>query len=369
MPQRAANTVDFWRGVALASIFINHIPGFFYERFTSRNFGISDSAELFVFLAGWSVRNLAGQRDTLTMTRMMLRVGSRAVELYAAQIAITMLAIALIAAAGLIWANPLLLDWHNAAAVFLEPVPTHIGLVLLTHQLGFFDILPLYVVLMFGAIVLAVVHRLAPLLILPVSLAIYLAAHVFRLNIPTWPLDGEWMFNPFCWQLIFVTGFVLAGPEMLALTRKHSVPLRFLGWIAAIGGLTVVIFNWWPDPLNMPDPALLFVIDKSYLSPLRYFHALGIIALFAGIFPLLEPKIPRIAAYFCMLGRNSLYVFCVGSLLSLIGQLARFRFGGNLGTDTIVLVLGLFLLGLTAWLSELRARLKDASPPRPAAPG
>ena len=47
--------------------------------------------------------------------------------------------------------NPLLLQWHNAAAVFNDPVPTHIGLAVLTHQLGYFDILPLYVVLMLMA--------------------------------------------------------------------------------------------------------------------------------------------------------------------------------------------------------------------------
>ena len=52
---RQANAIDFWRGFALVSIFINHIPGVFYERLTHRNFSISDSAELFVFLAGWSL--------------------------------------------------------------------------------------------------------------------------------------------------------------------------------------------------------------------------------------------------------------------------------------------------------------------------
>ena len=60
---REPNAVDFWRGFALASIFINHIPGIWYERLTHRNFSISDSAELFVFLAGWSLGLLVGRRD------------------------------------------------------------------------------------------------------------------------------------------------------------------------------------------------------------------------------------------------------------------------------------------------------------------
>ena len=53
---REPNEIDFWRGFALATIFINHIPGIYFERFTFRNVSISDSAELFVFLAGWSLR-------------------------------------------------------------------------------------------------------------------------------------------------------------------------------------------------------------------------------------------------------------------------------------------------------------------------
>lgn len=361
LPLRSANAVDFWRGFALVSIFANHIPGFFYERFTHKNFGISDSAELFVFLAGWSARALAGQRDTLSMQNMILRVGARGVTLYAAQILITMIAIAVIAAAALVLENPLLLEWHNAAAVFQDPVTAHVGLVLLAHHLGFFDILPLYVVLMFGAVALAILNRIAPSMIVPVSLSVYLAAHIYGINIRTWPVEGEWLFNPLCWQLIFVLGFVLAGENSVAFVRRNRMPLRILGAIGAGIGLAIVVFQLWPDPLNVPKPVLLFVIDKSYLSPLRLFHALALVALFAGAFGWIAPHMPGVSSYFCLLGRNSLYVFCVGSLASLAGQLARFHFGGTLLTDTAVLIIGLTVLGLTGWLSELRSRLKGAT--------
>ena len=46
--------VDFLRGFALASIFINHVPGNVYEKLTHRNFGFSDAAEIFVLLAGFA---------------------------------------------------------------------------------------------------------------------------------------------------------------------------------------------------------------------------------------------------------------------------------------------------------------------------
>ena len=46
--------VDFLRGIALATIFINHIPGNVLSHFTPVNFGFSDAAEIFVTLAGFA---------------------------------------------------------------------------------------------------------------------------------------------------------------------------------------------------------------------------------------------------------------------------------------------------------------------------
>ena len=44
----------------------------------------------------------------------------------------------------------------------------------------------------------------------PISLAIYLSALIFKLTIPTWPTEGQWFFNPLCWQLVFVLGFAFS---------------------------------------------------------------------------------------------------------------------------------------------------------------
>lgn len=52
---REPNAIDFWRGFALLTIFVNHVPGNAFEPFTYSHFSISDAAELFVFLAGWAI--------------------------------------------------------------------------------------------------------------------------------------------------------------------------------------------------------------------------------------------------------------------------------------------------------------------------
>src|SRR3954469_22259996 len=56
-PARAATRdlrVDFFRGLALLIIFVDHIPENVFALITLRNFGFSDAAEIFIFLSGYS---------------------------------------------------------------------------------------------------------------------------------------------------------------------------------------------------------------------------------------------------------------------------------------------------------------------------
>ncbi len=365
---RQSNAVDFWRGFALVTIFINHVPGIYFDQFTHRNISISNSADLFVFLAGWSLRYIVGRADRATpMRHVAFRVIGRALQIYAAQIVIIMLAIAMLAAAATALENPLLLEWHNAAAVFHDPVSTHIGLALLTHQLGYFDILPLYVVLMLAAPAVALLDRRAPRLLLPISLAIYGLALGFHVTIPTWPVSGRWFFNPLAWQLIFVLGFVLARDDGVGHWAR-----RRIGWIR-IGSVPVVVlgaliiwFAWWPDPTRVPRPTLFFVADKSYLTPLRLAQFLALIAMFSAVFPYIRRAARPIVNGLSLLGRNSLEVFCIASVLSLAGQILRFAYKGDIWVDFFVVLVGLLVMICGAWLAEWRERAKTSGAARAA---
>ncbi len=364
---RAPNEIDFWRGFALATIFINHVPGIFYERFTHRNVSLSDSAELFVFLAGWSLRFVVSNPgQPLSPGRLVLRLVGRAVAIYAAQILITVVAIALIAAAALYFDAPPVLEWHNAAAIFEEPVATHIGLVLLSHQLGYFNILPLYVVLMTAAPAIALIDRASPWLLLAASVGLYACALIWGLNLPTWPVEGRWFLDPLTWQLIFVLGFLIAPREagLGAFVRRHRRALRILAIPFVIAGGLVAWFHYSPSPMRVPEPKLFFLFDKTFLSPARLAHAMALVGLFAGSFRYIAAAVPPLASYLSLLGRNSLNVFCVGSVLSLAGQLARFEYGGGIGTDTAVIILGIVALGVTGWVSEWRDRLRAREQPQ-----
>jgi len=368
---REANAVDFWRGIALITIFINHVPGMYYARFTHANYSLSDSADLFVFLAGWSLRLLVGTpRQTQRGTwYLVLRLGGRAIQLYAAQIMITMIAIAMLAASATALDNPLLLEWHNAAAVFYDPILTHIGLATLTHHLGYFDILPLYVVLMAVAPIFAVIDRYAPNWLLPISIALYLVTLIVPLPVPTWPVEGQWFFNPLAWQLVFVLGFVMAREDGIGgFVRRHIVWIRWLSLPIVALSAYVVWNRLWPDPTLMPQPRLLFIADKTYVTPMRLIQLLALIALFSVTYPYIKRWALWLVEFCSRLGRNSLIVFCVGSLLSLAGQITRFVYRGDIVVDTVVVIVGITIMAISAWLPEWReqVRSKGSVQPSPA---
>lgn len=357
---RAPNAVDFWRGFALVSIFINHIPGVFFDQFTHRAVSISDSAELFVFLAGWSLRYVIGDADRpRPMHEVVFRLGGRAVTIYAAHMMIVMLAIAILAITARLLDNPLLLEWHNAAAVFYRPVETHIGIALLTHQLGYFDILPLYVALMLVAPFLAILDRLAPRLLLPASFVLYIASLAVPLTIPAWPIDGQWFFNPLTWQFVFVLGLVLGRKHGLGgWVCQHIMAIRWVSLpIVIVGTIFVLTGGTWIDPTAVPEPKLLFINGKTFATPIRVIQFLALVAVMSIVYPYIVKAVPSAVGFLSMLGRNSLEVFCAGSILSLICQILRFALPDGIWLDTLLVIGGMALMGMVAWLAEWRTRV------------
>jgi hypothetical protein len=354
---RAPNSIDFWRGYALLTIFITHVPGIVFERYTLREYSLSDSAELFVFLAGVSLRFVAESLAKQPLSAAVYRLAGRALTIYYAQLIITVLAIAILAGAATVLEQPYILQWHNAAAVFENPIEAHIGLVTLRYQLGYFNILPLYVVLMACGPTIAVIHRLAPWLLFPLSLALYLYTVATGFNLPTWPVEGNWFFSPSAWQFIFILGFLLAGPNGYArLSPRAKTVLFVLSGVQTFVGAAIAIGDITPDPALAPGPKLFFVFDKTYLSPARVVHCLALACFFGGAFAHIDRYARPLAYFLSMLGRNSLNVFCVGSLLSLCGQVARYAFNGRWEIDWLVLGVGMGGLGFTAWVTEWRQR-------------
>ncbi len=101
---------------------------------------------------------------------------------------------------------------------------------------------------------------------------------------------------------------------------------------------------------------------------MRLIQFLALVALFSATYPYIQRWARRLVEFGSMLGRNSLIVFCVGSLLSLAGQITRFVYRGDIVVDTVVVILGISIMAFAAWLPEWReqVRLKRSALPSPA---
>jgi hypothetical protein len=354
---RAPNPIDFWRGVALVMIFVNHIPGMDYSVLTLRNYAISDAAELFVFLAGCSLAYVAnGQRAAKPLGQVLTRLFLRTFEIWQAQIVVTCVALALLGASAIALQDPLLLEWHNAGPAFTDTVRASIGMVLLTYQIGYFNILPLYVALLLLAMVFIVIARFSLVLALAASIALYAATLAFELELPSWPVGGAWFFNPLSWQILIVLGY-------LAMAARHRIPqwpsLIERAWPFAVAlvaaGTLIVWIDYRPDPMLVPEPRYFYLFDKAYLSPIRIVSMVAVAIAFYPAFPVLSRTLGSVVRYCSALGRNSLAVFCMASLLALGGQIVRYATEPTFLLDTAIVLTGLITLRVTAWLSEFQS--------------
>lgn len=359
---REDNPIDFWRGLALVMIFINHVPGNFFSYFTIRNVAVSDAAELFVFLAGWSLSYATGDANGgEPVARTLMRLFSRALVIYRTQVVITNIALATLAATAVLRANPLFLEWYNAGPAFYDPTRAFIGLALLTYQLGYFNILPMYVVLLLMAPLFVLLGRRNRYAALTLSIGLYAFTVTTGVAMPSWPSEEQWYFNPLSWQLLMVLGFLFAEVAREGqLLRDVARKLWPFALVVVMAGAVVSLVGYHPDPLAVPHPRLVFLFDKTYLSPARVVNFLAIVIVFGSTYGFIARWLQTITMLLCSMGRNSLAVFAVGSLLALLGQIIRFICGESLVIDTIIIIPGIILLGCTAWFAEWRSRGRDS---------
>lgn len=351
--------LDMFRGLALVMIFINHVPGTVYEQLTSRNFGFSDAAEAFVLMSGIAA-GLAYSRGFAEGFNWpaVAKVWARARQLYLVQITITLMALAVFAAAALWFDRPEILAKNNVAALFQKPLSVMIGIPTMLHQLGYFNILPLYITLLLVTPALILLGLRRPWLLLAASVALWVAAGQFRLNLPNFPNPGGWFFNPFSWQVLFVVG-LLAGTAMKQ-GRTFFAHNATLFWVAV--GYLVLVLIWARVPatgdigwmaLNglrkLGAPFYLVGFDKTFLSLPRLSHILALAYVLASLGSVKGFAGTAYAQPLILMGRYGLPVFATGSVLSMVLQAVRSGTSANPLSDGMILAGGLAAQLALAW--------------------
>ncbi len=312
--------IDFWRGAVLVAIMIDHIPGNILEYLTPRNFGISDSAEAFVFLSGLSVGFTYVRKAERHGMRAVARGAIvRALRIYGIHLALTLGAFVIFGLGYWLCGLPDLIRAHGRDLLFEQPGRGVVGVLLLSHQLGYFNILPLYVVLMLVSPAMIALARASRIAALAISLAIYASTAAFGLSLPNWPQPGGWFFNPFAWQLLFMLG-ILAAIEWRDAPLPNTPPLRAGAWTVLAIGAVVMTDMAGLTPGLYSRVFALFSVGKQNLGLLRLIYFLALAYAIATT-PRLAASVGEAAGRALRrLGRHSLQVFAFGSLLSALGQ-------------------------------------------------
>jgi hypothetical protein len=359
-PQRI-DGIDFWRGFALLTIFVDHAPPNLLAHITHHNFGFSDGAELFVFLSGISVALAYGRRFLAgEFVRSIRATYRRALTLYWVQILVSLVGIAFLVAAAYVLDSDDLTDDDDRAIMVDSPVRSIIAMLPLLHQLGFFNILPLYIVFLLVTPGFLALARIDRRLMLAVSFAIYVATRYFSLALPTWPLDSGWYFNPLAWQFVFVLGLFF-GLRLDTVRPVLDKRLFILSIAVLLTGIFVLsnAFGFSPDLWDTVRDRIPH--DKTSMSWIRLVHfvALAYAVYYSGLTGLLRTT--PFFAPLALLGRHSLAVFAVGSLLTLVGEAIAETEIPDVLAQVIVILGGILVQYWVALYFEARVTRRKAA--------
>ena len=318
--------LDLFRGVANWAIFLDHIPDNVVNWITTRNYGFSDAADLFVFISGYTA--------SFVYARMMLergfivgatRLTKRVWQLYVAHIILFVIYIASISYLALRFGDSEMINEFNVVGLVDNATETlRQGLFLRFKPLNL-DVLPLYIVLMglFPPVLWFMLRK--PDLTMVLSIALWLAARQFGWNLTAYPA-GQWYFNPYCWQVLFVFGAwcALGGARRsMALINAPITLWLCLGYL--LFALIMTMAGRFPTFGGM-FPEWLFSAfnpnDKTNLAPYRFLHFVVIVILVIRFVPKEWPGLEwKVFDPLIVCGQQSLAVFCVGVFLSFAGHL------------------------------------------------
>jgi hypothetical protein len=291
-PARAAATagsrdirLDFFRGIAMFIILIAHIPFNRLSNYIPARYGWSDAAEIFVFCSGMASALAFGKVFVTRGWGMGLaRVAYRCWQVYWAHVCLFLAVAATKAAIDLsgVWQaygsfDKNFVDSMGITRFFDQTQEALIGLLTLTYVPNYFDILPMYLVILGMIPLVMAAARVHPWLAMGGCVAVWAVAQTGALDLPAEPWgDRPWFFNPFGWQLVFFTGFAF----MRGWLPKPPVTTGLIA-LAAVFLIVSVPFGRWQIWTQVPwieswRDANTILFAKTEEGILRYLHFLAL---------------------------------------------------------------------------------------------
>ncbi|OLP60478.1 hypothetical protein BJF93_15540 [Xaviernesmea oryzae] len=344
VPQARDTRLDVFRAICLLMIFVNHVPGQYLEHLTSKNFGFSDSAEAFVLISGLSAGLAYGRKFVPgKRTATAIKIWRRAFTLYVAHIMTSIITLAIFAGGALYFGRQDLVGEINIRPLVDRTEQGIVAMVLLGHQLGYNNILSMYAIVLLALPGMLFLRNVSSKLLLLVSGAIWLGAGIFQIVPINFLDEGYWFLNPFSWQFLFAIGIVcmMRAHEGRSLPR-HPVLIGLAG-AYVICSLLWVTGSWWNIDLSFGLPAVLTGFDKTFLSTPRLLHVLAL-----GYLCAVLPAVSRWSSLpvghpLVRIGRHSLPIFILGTILAMLGQVLLFVTGHDPVWGTVFVMAGIGL--------------------------
>lgn len=360
------HAVDAVRGFCLLNIFVNHISAGVLNRASPSNLGLSDSADVFVLLAGFAACLGSGDRR---FQDSVAHLWSRAVSLYLHNLVLIGASLVSLAAIGLAVGTNVLVEGGVLVSLASADIATAAwSLVSLQQSVGFSMVLRLYVGLMLMAPILIWLARKEWWLPLPIVTVIWLVGAHFDLVARDSLTGVPLTLTVLPWTLIFGLGLALGAAFRQGIPVPRS-PILLAGAITVVAGYFVflVLSQTWPDGqawLMARNDMFWLGASKTYQSPLRVLHTLSLVYIFiscarAPVLRLVHNVGPD--NVFARLGRQSLPVFMTGALIAVpaneIVNLAN-RHWGALSPPAVIIELTLIGAGIAMmiWIASRRSR-------------
>lgn len=346
--------IDFFRGIAWCIIFIAHIPNNWLANYMPGKFGLSDAAELFIFLSGYvTAVSLIRTFEHAGFIVGTVRVLERCWVLYKAHL-LTFFALAAICAAGNRLGGVDYIERLNLYYFFHSTPDAIIGIFTLTYVPNYFDILPTYIVIMLFIPLIMLLASYQIIYVPLICFAIYLATWWFQLELPAEIISNRpWFFNPLAWQLMFFTGFMLGAKWIHVPTRSRIIFATCLLFIICTVPISHYIFYnflWKNDIWSDIHAMLELYMIKTNLGILRWVHFL---ALAYVINYLLHRDAHWLNSYLAqkviLMGQQGLPIFSLGMLLSYVAGMFIDYLGDTAINILFINLLGIFLMLNTAY--------------------
>ena len=362
-PQTAAGAVskgrvrdprlDFFRGYGMYVILIAHIPRDPWDFWIPPRFGFSDSTEIFVFLSGIASAIAFGSTfDKRGFVLGLARVLFRVWQVYWVHVGVFVAGVAVLAAAGATPEGVSYLHERHLDALVADPGAALARFLALVWAPNYFDILPMYLVLLAMMPAMLALERLDRRLPVAVAGALWLAVQTGVFDLPGEAVDAQnWFFNPFAWQVLFYAGFFLKRGAIPAPPRR--------GWLVVAAAAVLVLavpVSWRGIVDGSPVFGPIFEAlepwtDKTHFAVLRPLHFAAIAYLaYQFVPPTSRVLHARFASVVRTVGQQSLAVFASSIVLAQILGIVLERIGrDDVALVALVNVAGLAVLTAVAY--------------------